>query len=195
MQDFQFNLGATRVYGATENFIGADQVILVYEAGAEYIPFMPGYDQLVLQGPNSEYGPTAGADGSGADGSRTACSNIPDCSYGGDGLRFNPHQQDHSGYPTSLSWGYRIIGLLDYEQIVPGITLKPFLLFSQDVGGISPGPAGNFVKGRKTVDSVFEFRYHQELSVGLGYEWFWGGGVYNTLSDRDFAQAYLKYQF
>jgi len=195
MQDFQFNLGATRVYGSTENFIGADQVILVYEAGAEYVPFMPGYDHLVLQGPNSEYGPTAGADGSGADGSRTACSNIPDCSYGGDGLRFNPHQQDHSGYPTPLSWGYRIIGLLDYEQIIPGITLKPFLLFSQDVGGISPGPAGNFVKGRKTVDSVFEFRYHQELSVGLGYEWFWGGGVYNTLSDRDFAQAYLKYQF
>ncbi|HWY25273.1 MAG TPA: DUF1302 family protein [Nevskia sp.] len=195
MQDFQFNLGATRVLGKTDNPIGADQIIIVYEAGAEYVPFLPSYDQLVLQGPNSTSGPTAGADGSGADLSRMGCSNIPDCSYGPDGLRFNPHQQDHSGYPTYISWGYRVIGLLSYEQILPGLTLKPFILFSQDVGGISPGPAGNFVKGRKSLDTLFEFRYHQDLSLGLGYQWYWGGGAYNTLSDRDFAQAYLKYQF
>jgi len=195
MQDFQFNLGATRVYGATDNPIGADQVILVYEAGAEYVPFLPAYDQLVLQGPNSTSGPTAGADGSGADGSRMGCSNIPDCSYGPDGMRFNPHQQDHSGYPRAFSWGYRVIGLLSYEQILPNVTLKPFLLFSQDVGGISPGPAGNFVKGRKLFDMVYEFRYQQALSLSLGYAWYWGGGAYNTLSDRDFAQVFLKYQF
>jgi len=195
MQDFQFNLGATRVYGATDNPIGADQVILVYEAGAEYVPFLPAYDQLVLQGPNSTSGPTAGADGSGADGSRMGCSNIPDCSYGPDGMRFNPHQQDHSGYPRSFSWGYRVIGLLTYEQILPNLTLKPFLLFSQDVGGISPGPAGNFVKGRKLFNMVYEFRYQQALSLSLGYAWYWGGGAYNTLSDRDFAQVFVKYQF
>ena len=195
MQDFQFNLGATKVLGATDNPIGADQIILVYEAGAEYVPFLPPYDQLVLQGPNSTSGPTAGADGSGADGSRMGCSNIPDCSYGPDGMRFNPHQQDHSGYPRAFSWGYRVIGLLSYEQILPNITLKPFLLFSQDVGGISPGPAGNFVKGRKLFNMVYEFRYQQALSLSLGYAWYWGGGAYNTLSDRDFAQVFVKYQF
>ena len=133
--------------------------------------------------------------GSGADGSRTGCSNIPDCSYGPDGIRFNPHQQDHSGYPTSLSWGYRVIGLLKYEQIVPGVTLTPTIIWSQDVGGIAPGPAGNFVKGRKQVATLYEFRYHQPLSLSLGYTWYWGGGVYNTLSDRDYAQVVLKYQF
>jgi len=195
MQDFEFNLGATKVISATDNFIGADQVIMVYELGGEYVPFLPSYDRLVLQGPNSTSSPTAGADGSGADGSRMACSNIPDCSYGPDGLRFNPHQQDHSGYPRAFSWGYRIISLITYEQILPGVTLKPFVLFSQDVGGISPGPAGNFVKGRKSLDTLFEFRYHQDLSLGLGYQWYWGGGAYNTLSDRDYAQVYLKYQF
>ena len=195
MQDYEFNLGATRVYGATDNPIGADQVILVYEWGGEYVPYLPPYDRLVLQGPNSSSGPTAGADGSGADLSRTGCSNIPDCSYGPDGLRFNPHQQDHAGYPRPFSWGYRIVGLLDYEQILPNITLKPFLLYSQDVGGISPGPAGNFIKGRKSLNSVYEFRYKQSLSLSLGYTWFWGGGIYNTLSDRDYAQAFIKYQF
>ncbi|MDR3415332.1 MAG: DUF1302 family protein [Nevskia sp.] len=195
MQDFEFNLGATRVYGSTDNVIGADQVILLYELGGEYVPFLPAYDQLVLQGPNSTSSPTAGADGSGADGSRMGCSNIPDCSYGPDGLRFNPHQQDHAGYPRAFSWGYRVLGLIDYEQILPNITLKPLIVWSQDVGGIAPGPAGNFIKGRKSVNSLFEFRYKQNASLGLGYVWYWGGGVYNTLSDRDFAQAYLKYQF
>ena len=195
MQDFEFNLGATKVLGATDNPIGADQVILLYELGADYVPFMPPYDRLVLQAPGTNYGPTAGADGSGADGSRMGCSNIPDCSYGPDGLRFNPHQQDHSLYPDKLSWGYRIIALIDYEQILPGITLKPLLVFSQDVQGTSPGPAGNFVKGRKQVNTLFEFRYHQPLSLSVGYTWYWGGGAANTLSDRDFAQLSLKYQF
>ena len=195
MQDLEFNLGATRVYGSTDNPILADQIILLYEVGADYVPFMPGYDQLVFQGPGTNYGPTAGADGSGADGSRMGCSNIPDCSYGPDGLRFNPHQQDHTGYPDKLSWGYRIIALLDYEQILPGITLKPLLVFSHDVQGTSPGPAGNFVAGRKQFNSLFEFRYHQDISMSLGYTWYWGGGVFNTLSDRDFAQASLKFQF
>lgn len=195
MHDLQFNLGATRVYGVSDNLIGADQVILIYELGAEYIPGFPALDQLVLQGPNTGSGPTAGADGSGADLSRRACSTTPDCSYGPDGVRFNPHQQDPAGYPSALSWGYRIVALTTYEQILPRITLKPFILFSHDVGGISPGPAGNFIKGRKSVNALFEFRYQQSLSLGLGYQWFWGGGVYNTLSDRDYAQAFIKYQF
>ena len=195
MQDFEFNLGATKVIPASDNFIGADQVILVYEWGAEYVPFLPSYDRLVLQGPNSTTAPTAGADGSGADGSRTGCSNIPDCSYGPDGIRFNPHQQDHAGYPRPLSWGYRVVSQIDYEQVLPGITFKPFLIWSQDVSGISPGPAGNFIKGRKTMATLYEIRYKQSLSFNVGYTWFWGGGVYNTLSDRDFAQAFIKYQF
>jgi hypothetical protein len=195
MQDFEFNLGATKLIPASDNPFGADQIVMIYEWGAEYVPFLPHYDQLVLQGPNSTTSPTAGADGSGADGSRTGCSNIPDCSYGPDGLRFNQHQQDHAGYPRSLSWGYRVISQLTYEQVLPGITLKPFLLWSQDVAGISPGPAGNFIKGRKSMDTVFEFRYHQPLSLGLGYQWFWGGGDYNTLADRSYAQMYVKYQF
>ena len=193
--DYQINFGATRVMGATENWIGADQIVLLYEAGAEWVPGLPAYDELVLQGPGVNYGPTAGADGSGADGSRAACSTINNCSYGPDGLRFNPHQQDRSGYPDSLSWGYRIVGQMTYEQIVTGITLRPTIILSHDVQGTSPGPAGNFVAGRKIVNGLAEFRYHQALTLALGYTWFFGGSVYNTLADRDFAQAFVRYQF
>jgi hypothetical protein len=69
------------------------------------------------------------------------------------------------------------------------------VVWSQDVQGTSPGPAGNFVMGRKEVDVMLEARYQQNLSLNLGYTWFWGGGQYNTLSDRDYLQFFAKYQF
>ncbi|WP_428312610.1 DUF1302 family protein [Hydrocarboniphaga sp.] len=195
-QDLNFNLGATRVYAATENFLHADQVILLYEAGAEWVPDLPRHDQLVLQGPATDtYGPTAGADGSGADGSQRACAGASNCSLGPDGLRFNPHQQSSRGFPTAFSYGYRIISQTSYESVWPSISLRPTVIWRHDVGGISPGPAGNFVRGRKEIDSILEIRYRASLSLNLGYTWFWGGGAYNTLRDRDFAQAFVKYQF
>lgn len=77
----------------------------------------------------------------------------------------------------------------------PSISLRPTVIWRHDVGGISPRPAGNFVRGRKEIDSILEIRYRASLSLNLGYTWFWGGGAYNTLRDRDFAQAFVKYQF
>jgi hypothetical protein len=195
-QDLNFNIGATRVYAATENFLHADQVILLYEAGAEWVPDMPSYDKLVLQGPATDtYGPTAGADGSGADGSQRSCGGASNCSIGPDGLRFNPHQQSSRGFPTPFSYGYRIISQTSYESILPSISLRPTVIWRHDLGGISLGPAGNFVRGRKEIDSIVEMRYRSALSFNVGYTWYWGGGQYNTLRDRDFAQAFVKYQF
>ncbi|MFX8335541.1 DUF1302 family protein, partial [Acinetobacter baumannii] len=40
-QVYQFNLGTTRVFGATENWFKADQIQLVGEAGATFVPNMP----------------------------------------------------------------------------------------------------------------------------------------------------------
>ncbi len=194
-QVFQFNLGTTRVLGATDNPFGADQVLFVSELGATYVPFLPPLDRLQLEGPGTNYAASAGADGSGADGSRLACSSAPDCALGADGLRFNPHQQDATGYPDKLSWGYRLIGIFKYENVLPGVGLQPTIFYSQDVQGTAPGPGGNFVAGRKQVNMLVEARYQQSLSVDVGYTWYWGGGVFNTLSDRDFAQFFVKYQF
>lgn len=194
-QAYEFNLGITRVLGASENPFAADQILVVGELGAELIPRLPHLDRLVLQGPAFGYGATAGADGSGADGSRRSCAGAADCSLGPDGLRFNPHQQDPSGYPTPLSYGYRLISQLRYESLLPQVNFRPFLIWRQDLAGISPGPAGNFIKGAKQVDLLFETQYRQSWSLTVGYTWFWGGGDFNPLSDRDFAQVFVKYQF
>ena len=195
MQVYQFNLGGTRVLGATDNPFGADQVLIVGELGATYVPYLPPLDRLQFEAPGTYYAASAGADGSGANGSRMACSTAPDCSIGGDGLRFNPHQQDATGYPDKMSWGYRLIGIFKYENVLPGVGLQPTIYYAQDVQGTSPGPGGNFVAGRKQVNTLVEARYQQALSFDVGYTWYWGGGSFNTLSDRDFAQFFVKYQF
>ena len=194
--DYNFNFSLTRILGASDNVLGADQIILVYEAGAEWVPGLPALDVLPLQGPGAgRYGPTAGADGSGADGSRAACSTNPACSIGPDGARFNIHQQERDTFPTPLSTGHRVIAFLKYESVLPSISLQPVVMLKQDLTGISPGPGGNFVRGRKEASLIIETRYRSALSVGLGYNWFWGAGALNSLSDRDFAQGFARYQF
>jgi hypothetical protein len=194
-QVYEFDLGATRVLGNTDNPIGADQVLLLAEIGATYVPFLPGLDQLQFQASGINYGASAGADGSGANGSRQACSTNPTCVIGPDGLRFNPHQQDLTGYPDKLSYGYRFIAITRYESVLPGISIQNQSIYSQDVAGTSPIVGDQFIAGRKSFSTLFETRYKSAFSFSLGYSWFWGGGVYNPLSDRDFAQFFVKYQF
>jgi len=208
----QLNLGFTRVLGATENPFAADQIQLVGEFGAVWVPDLPPLDQLQIEAPGVYTHASAGADGSGADGSRQACSTNPSCTVNydrngdgiydvdagdvyGDGLRFNPHQANLDDYVDKFSWGYRLITIVKYESVAPGISLQPFIVWMHDVNGTAPGPAENFVKGRKQVLANLETRYKEALSFTVGYGWFFGGGDNNLYRDRDFAQAFVRYQF
>ncbi|HEY0917046.1 MAG TPA: DUF1302 domain-containing protein [Solimonas sp.] len=192
---YQFNLGATHVAGATDNPFGADQVITLFELGATWVPGLPDLDQLQLEAPGTYTHASAGADGSGADRSQQACSTNEACSFGPDGLRFNPHQQDLDGFADKLSWGYVIISQIKYESVLPGISLMPQLTWKHDVKGTAPGLATNFVEGRKNGDIGLEIRYKSSLAFNLGYTWFTGGGSYNLYRDRDAARAFVRLQF
>lgn len=192
---YQFNLGLTRVLGATENPIHADQVQIVGEWGATWVPGLPPLDELQIDAPGVYLHASAGADGSGADGSQQACSSNVACSYGADGLRFNPHQANLDHFVDKFSWGYRLITIIKYESVLPMISLQPFIIWAHDVKGTSPGPAENFIESRKSVIANLETRYKDWASFTIGYTWFFGGGETNLLRDRDFAQAFVKLQF
>lgn len=186
----QYNLGATQVIGPN-NWIGADQVLLIGELGAVQIFDLPDLDELQIEGPGTFTHASAGADGTGADGSDRANSDV----IGPSGIRFNPTQQ-RDGFVTDFSWGYRAIGILRYENILPGgIGMEPTIIFSHDVNGTSPGPGENFVEGRKSAIINNVIRLSQELNIAFGYAWFFGAGDRNLLRDRDFAQFGLRYQF
>ncbi|HKY91759.1 MAG TPA: DUF1302 family protein [Nevskiaceae bacterium] len=192
-----FVLGATHVAGATDtvNFIKADQIITLFEFGAMWIPDLPSLDELQIETPGTYRHASAGADGTGADGSQQACSKNPTCVVGGDGLRFNPQQQDLSMFVDKFSWGYDIIQQIRYESVLPGISVQPQLIWKHDVKGNSPGPGENFIKDRRTMLVTVETRYKSSLSLTVGYQWFFGAGEQNLYRDKDFAQMYVKYQF
>ena len=197
---FQFDFGATLVNGATDNYFGADQVITLFEAGATWVPDLPPSYLLQLEAPGMFYHASAGADGSGADytdekSRRQACSNIADCSLGGDGARFNPHQLDLSLLPDKFSWGYDIISLIRYESVFPGISFQPMIVWKHDVKGTAPGVATNFIEGRKTADVAIETRYKSGFSFNVGYTWVFGGGSANMYRDRDAVRSWIKVQF
>lgn len=191
---FQYNFGGTYILGATQNPIGADQVIFVFETGATHVPDLPSHDVLQIEGPGTTTHASAGADGTGADGSRRACSTNPSCHVGADGGRFNPTQQ-RNGFATDFAWGYRLVSIIRYESIFPGWSLEPFIVWGHDVEGTAPGPAENFVEGRKQVIANFKTRYKNALSFTLGYGMWTGGGQYNLLRDRDFSSFFVQYQF
>lgn len=192
------NLGGTYVQGNTElipRLIGADQAILLFELGARVVPEMPSLEVLQFEAPGVQYHASAGADGTGADRSRQACSTNQACSFGPDGLRFNPSQQDRDFYPNKFSGGYAVVALIRYESVAPGISIQPQIIFKHDVYGTSPGLASNYIEGRILWDTLLEVRYRSNLSANFGYQFFSGGGIANQLRDRDSARFFVKYAF
>lgn len=197
-QTLSLDFGATYVEGNTDfvpRLIGADQIIWLPEVGFRAVLNLPDQDKLALAVPGTFTSPTAGADGSGADGSRQACSTNVACNYGPDGLRFNPHQAPLGLYPTKLSGGIGAVVLIRWDDILPNISIDPQIILKYDVFGHSPGYLSNYVKGRVLWDTNIEVRYGSEWSFNLGYQMWAGGGDANLFQDRDTARFFVKYSF
>ncbi len=182
---------------------------MFFEVGATQILNMPGNALYQIDAPGTYRHASAGvvdtdALGSPADGAsqeellaarRDAPGCLPGiCVAGTDGMRFNP-QQERNSYSDGFAWGWRLISLLRYESIAPGISLQPFIIIAHDVNGIAPGPGENFIEGRKNFIINFEIRYKNNWAFFPGYAWWTGGGSQNLLRDRDLAQFYVRYQF
>lgn len=192
----QYTLGATRLYGASENWIGADQLLFAYEVSAMHVVDFPDFDELQIEGPLTAYThASAGADGSGANGSKLACSANPACTVGPDGIRFNPYQASRDQFANAFSGGYRIVSRILYESVFPSISIAPLFLWQHDVHGNSPAPNFNFVEGRYSLTSILEFRYEKSMSLSIVHNLFGGAGTNNLLADRDNLGFFIKYQF
>lgn len=195
---FSFDFGATYVEGNTDftaRLLGADQVIWLPEIGFRHIMGLPSLDRLALAVPGTFTSPTAGADGSGADGSRQACSTNQACQFGPDGLRFNPSQAPLDLYPTKWSGGVGFVWLIRWENVLPDISFAPQIIFKRDLFGHSPGYLSNYVAGRTLWDTNIEMRYRDKTSFNIGYQMWSGGGDANLFRDRDTIKAFAKYSF
>ena len=186
----QFDLTAIKAF--SNNPFGADQIILIGEAGFTQIFGMPDISELQLEGG----GPNRTHASIGQDEKFTTCNPASPTSATNTDCyaTLNPHRQT-SGFADSFSWGVRSIIRGEYNDVVFGWSLKPTIILQWDIGGIAPFPIQNFVEGRKQFDIGTDINITQSLSARVNYEIYTGGGRENTLSDRDNMALSFAYAF
>jgi hypothetical protein len=101
----------------------------------------------------------------------------------------------YSAFADPFSWGYQVLGRLEYNNLFAGVNAAPSIAFVHDVHGNSPLPLGNYVQGRKSINVAVEFVFQNAWSLELRYATFFGAGRYNLIADRDFVSTSLRYSF
>lgn len=100
---------------------------------------------------------------------------------------------DYGHLPDADSWGYRLAAALTYDGVLGAFTVQPHVGWIHDVGGVTPGPGGAFVAGRKAVSVGVTVDYTNTWLVQLDYTTLFGAGRFNLTNDRDFVRFQLSY--
>jgi len=166
----QVQMTATKIFS---RFLGADQFVFVAEAGWDRVENFPDPKKLRLEAPG------------------TYVSGNPVHQLAG----VQPATEPRSAFPTATAWGYVLAGRLDYANAIGAVSVNPRFSFSHDVSGVSPGPGGNFIEGRKALTIGVGFQYQINWEWDLSYTQYTGAGRYNLIHDRDFVAANIKYSF
>ncbi len=163
----------TKLFGPG-NWLGASQIALVGEIGGTKVWDLPDPSELRMEG----------------EGTDTGGGNAIDTGNGRNPWTFP------GGFPTSFSWGYRTAIRADYNSAFgKPINISPRIAFNHDVNGITPGPGGNFLEGRKSFTLGAEALYLNKWAFDVSYTIFTGGKPFNQIHDRDFYSFNVKYSF
>ncbi|MFT5427266.1 MAG: hypothetical protein ACI9ZT_002225 [Gammaproteobacteria bacterium] len=169
----QLQMTATQVLGPV---IGANQGVLVGEVGITHVHNMPKKSDLRLNGA----------------GTFTSGNSFHAGATGG---HAGKAAEDFDNFADATSWGFRIAGRLTYNNFIGPFNFSPRFAFSHDVSGITPGPGGNFLEGRKALTLGVSTDYQNKWQADLSYTNFSGAGRYNLLNDRDFIAFNMSYAF
>ncbi len=179
LQDvMQFQTTATKIFGPGW---GADQSVLLFEGAVTHVPDMPDKDVLRLEGPATY---TSG---------NPYHADPAFAALGAAHVGKAADAAEHFADPTS--WGYRLVGRMDFNNAIGAVALSPRFAWQHDVGGVSPGPGGNFIEGRRALTLGVTAVYQNSWSADLNYTRYMGAGRHNLINDRDFLGANVKYSF
>ena len=179
----QAQLTATKSW---PSLVGAEQLVLVGEAGFNYFHNMP--TNVKFNGPGAY---------------------LPATAFGATLTSGGSRQTD--GYATGFSWGYRAAARLEYANALLGGNVSPRVAFAHDVKGVGP----NFNEGVKSASVGVSWDYQRRWIVDVQYSGFFGGRTYcgtdvsgvpptqpasfclsaNPLKDRDFYSLSVSYSF
>lgn len=167
----QFTL--TKVLGPV---LGSDQGTILIEPAVTHISSMPDKSVLRFEGPGTY---TSGNPIHSAPGGAHA------------GKAFEPAD----AFPDPTSWGYQIAGRLDFNNAIGAFNLSPRMSFQHDVQGVTPGPGGNFIEGRRALTAGVTASYQNTWEFDLSYSNYDGAGRYNLINDRDFVAGVIRYSY
>ena len=189
----QFDITAIRIW--SQNPFGADQVILLAEAGFTHVVGMPKQSELQFAGGTFVDSHASG----GADGSGLTAANSCNDEITGDPSDYtchlNPIQQKR-GFAEDFAWGLRSLIRMEYNDAVFGWSLKPTFALAWDVEGTAPAPQSNFVQGRMEFIGGTEINITPSLTGRALYQSFFGGKRgENSRSDRDNVSLSMTYAF
>jgi hypothetical protein len=165
----QAQMTGSQTFGPT---FGADDLLLLAEIGATWVPSLPAQDELRFDGPG------------------TFTSGNPFFTEVG----VQPATQE-GGFATPFSCGYRLLARASYLGAFGPVNLAPQLAFAHDVSGTTPRPLGNFVAHRKAVTLSLGADYLNAFNGEIAYTNFIGAQGFNLLRDRDFVSLSVSYSF
>ncbi len=169
----QVQVTATKILGP---MLMANQGALVAEVGVTHVHNMPDKSTLRLNGPGTFTSGNA-------------------FHAGATGLHAGKASENADDFADATSWGFRMAGRLTYNNLIGPVNISPRFAFAQDVSGITPGPGGNFVEGRRAITLGITSDYQNTWVADFSYTSFQGAGRHNLLNDRDFAAFNLNYSF
>lgn len=136
---------------------------------------------------------------------------LPATAFGAALAANNAIQTD--GFLTEFSWGYRMVGRLEYANALASGTLAPRLAFTHDVKGVGP----NFNQSVKSASLGMTWDYQRKWIVDMQFTSYFGGRTFcgtdtpatavpptqsaswcssaNPLKDRDFYSLSVSYSF
>ena len=165
----QAQMTVTKVFGPA---LGANTTVLLGEIGVTHVIDMPSKDALRLNGP-----------GTFISGNQALAA----VHYG--------EFESADRFADATSWGYRLLTRMQFDNAFRSINLAPRIVWQHDVNGISPGPAGNFLEGRRALTLALGATYQNTYSADLSYTRYSGAGRYNLINDRDYVALNIKYSF
>jgi hypothetical protein len=175
-----FDLGTTKILAPSRLF-GYDELLIIGEAAVVHVYNMEPESQMRFEGPGTFL------PGVGTSSLNFQLTGLTDANG-------NPIAQQ-GGFATSTSWGYKFVARATYNNVLPALNFKPALRFDHDVGGVTPIPLGNFVRGTRVLTPTMGFQYGSNTTAELGYSYYFGGGQGNLLRDRDFLFLDMMYEF
>jgi hypothetical protein len=153
---------------AFSQVMGANQLLLMGEVGATYVGGLEG-----------RFGPRygrSGAYGNGELADNSLCQAISK----------SPGDCNGEGFVTPFSWGYRLRATWSYQNLVPGVDIRPNLAWSHDVKGYSPADGSGFNEGSRSISLGVDVALASKYWASLAYTDYLDGD-YGTRGDRDYV--------